>query len=136
VQNIGILDVGEFGHMKVVNFFVCNIFQQDVEESIEIYCNAYGGLNSTACKTQLHNVTETVRVQFTLDYERNKYFYYIKMGIWHYRNVIWLRQTAGYGSIRITLSEICEVFPLHEIEDIPEFIWQLAVNYADKQYLK
>ena len=134
--------------------FSCNIFQQDAATCIDTYCSflivnraaiiiMQNALTQSqeeendddrnSCVKDMSTTVEEYRHAILMDYERTKEFNFIRMGIWHYKSITWLRHMAYSfsvgGSRAIEYVELCDMLQHWREEDIPIDIWQMAVDY-------
>ena len=85
----------------------------------------------TQCQADMMLLVEEYREFVRLDYAYTKDFDLIRMGIWKYRNITWLRHYAGQSSKPIQWIEICEIFA-HRADEVPDDIWALAEDISSK----
>lgn len=130
--------------------FSCNIFQQDAATCIDTYCSLLI-VNRTAivaqktwtqlqeaveneynsCVENMSTTVEQYRHAILMNYDYTKEFNFIRMGIWHYKNITWLRHSAySLGKSRaIELVELCEVLQHRREEEVPIDVWHMAVDF-------
>eukprot|EP00597_Dinobryon_sp_UTEXLB2267_P006261 CAMPEP_0170071338 /NCGR_PEP_ID=MMETSP0019_2-20121128/9310_1 /TAXON_ID=98059 /ORGANISM="Dinobryon sp., Strain UTEXLB2267" /LENGTH=404 /DNA_ID=CAMNT_0010279877 /DNA_START=79 /DNA_END=1293 /DNA_ORIENTATION=- len=116
----------------------CNVFHQNTDEIVDYLCSNSNSTIADNCTSSLNNQITTMRDDFYNDYESNKEFNFVRMGIWKYKNVTWLRHDltphTPFAYRQIYIAELCEMFIDSSVE-IPQDILQMAVDYPSDEPL-
>lgn len=93
------------------------------------------------CITQMTAISNQVRDRLRQEYDDVKDFNLIRMGLWNYRNILWVRskvlrdESGAFLEPKrpIHLAELCEIFPSRAI---PTDLLTLAHDYRRGSPLK
>ena len=91
------------------------------------------------CEKTLLDAGDRRRLELQQDYVRSRDFNMVRMGVWIYKNITWMRNdfdrdfqdTTSPPKCRpVYAVELCDLFADRE-EDVPRDIVEMAVDYSD-----
>eukprot|EP01036_Dinobryon_divergens_P029948 gene29948-39124_t len=132
-------ELGDEYEKEEIEFKVlsADIFQEQYFlDAVKTFCYFYNRI--AHCEETLLEAGDRRRLELQQDYKRSREFNMVRMGVWIYKNITWLRndfdrdfQDSSPPKYRpVYAVELCDLFSDRE-EDVPRDIVEMAVDYSD-----